>query len=68
MSKGNQNVFGNNTTHYPGVNADRRGAKLAAQQIVGLWTERRTGPGITCRNHPVADGQIVIGCTELTRT
>ena len=61
MPQGERNVFGNDSTHHSGVNADRRNTELAAQQVVGLWAERRSRPGIAYRDHTVADGTIVAG-------
>jgi len=58
--QGERNVDRNHSTDYSCVNAGRRNSELAAQQIVGLWPERRDRAGLAYPDHSVADGKIVI--------
>jgi hypothetical protein len=59
MPQGEQNVDRNHSANHSGVNADRCDSKLAAQQIVGLWTERWSRAGLDYIDHSGADGTIV---------
>jgi hypothetical protein len=59
-TQGEQNVIGNHSIDHCDFNAGRGNSYLAAQQVVGLWPERRARDGIDHPAHSIAAGASVI--------